>query len=403
MANLTDYSRSIADVYAACEDQLLINLAKHFNVKATGNTSSFDFEMMLLSKLGAIRKESAKIVAELTGNNEPMIRLAIETSMLNALKGIEPELQAAASAGILQGSDVPMADSVRSKLTAYSRQATDQMNLVNTVMLDDVSRIWRQATVTVVDFLKETEKIAATQSILNRETGKLITGVSTYQEAVRSAVKAINANGLTGFIDHGGHQWTPEAYVSMDLKTTMSNAANRAIMDRNREFGNDNISVRVNATAREGCYPWQGKVMNMSNRAFDTVDGSGKRVHVYAVGETSYGEPAGIFGINCNHGPMMVFIPGFSSVDETPVKHKEQNDAQYALEQKQRRLERGIRYAKREKAMLEATKSVSEDDLKNAEMVVRKKQASLRKFLAENPEMTRRRYREAVYTEFPKN
>lgn len=398
MAKLTDFSDSIADVYAACEDQLLINLAKHFNVKATGNTASFDWEVKMLAKLGAIRRESIAIIAELTGGNSALIDLAVEGSMLDALEGVEPELQAAAKAGLLNGSDIPMSDSMRDTLRAYSDQAIDQMNLVNTVMLDDVSRIWRQGVTTVADMMRDAERLLQTKIILNRETGKVLTGVSTLDEAIRSAVKQMNTAGVTGFIDHGGHHWSPEAYARMDIKTTCSNAANQAVLNRNREFGNDNIWVRVNATARPGCYPWQGKVINMSNRAFRTVDGEGFSVQVYPVSQTTYGEPDGIFGINCNHGPMNVFIPGFSAIDRTPVPAKQGNDERYALTQRQRRLEREVRYAKREKKMLIASGSADDETLKACDGKIRRRQQTLRTFVAENPDTLRRRYdREQVY------
>ena len=27
-------------------------------------------------------------------------------------------------------------------------------------------------------------------------------------------------NGITGYIDHGGHRWRPETYVAMDMRST---------------------------------------------------------------------------------------------------------------------------------------------------------------------------------------
>jgi hypothetical protein len=398
LAKLTDFSDSIADVYAACEDQLLVNLAKHFNVSAMGNTASFNWDVKMLAKLGAIRRESASIIAELTGGNSAMIDLAVEASILDALDGVEPDLQAAAKAGLLQGSDIPMSDSIRDTLRAYSDQAVDQMNLVNTVMLDDVSRIWRDGVATVADLMRDAERLLQTQAILNRETGKVITGVSTLDEAIKSTVRQMNAAGVTGFIDHGGHHWSPEAYARMDIKTTCSNAANQAVLNRNRQFGNDNIWVRVNATARPGCYPWQGKVINMSNRSFRTVDGEGHSVQVYPVGSTTYGEPDGIYGINCHHGPMNVFIPGFSAIDRTPVPAKTGNDERYALTQQQRKQERKIRYAKREKKMLIATGAATDEDIRACDAQIRRRQQQLRELIDEHPDILRRRYdREQVY------
>ena len=62
---------------------------------------------------------------------------------------------------------------------------------------------------------------------------------------------------------------------------------------------------------------------------------------------TSYGEPAGLFGINCGHYPIPI-IPGVTIPHAQDfVQPKEQNDKQYAESQQQRALERKIRAAKR--------------------------------------------------------
>ena len=140
-------------------------------------------------------------------------------------------------------------------------------------------------------------------------------------------------------MDRGGHKWSVEACVRMDLKTTCSNAANQAVMDRNESYGNDLIWVRTNATERLGCYPCQGKVISMQDRARDVTDGNGNRVHAYAVSQTTYGQPDGIFGINCHHGPMNVFVPGLSYIRGAgTVPDQAENDRLYALTQEQRRL-----------------------------------------------------------------
>ena len=66
------------------------------------------------------------------------------------------------------------------------------------------------------------------------------------------------------------------------------------------------------------------------------VDGEGKRQHVYAASETTYSQPDAIWGINCHHGPMNVFIPGFSYVrGEENEPPKAENDRLYQLTQEQ--------------------------------------------------------------------
>ncbi|MCD7730274.1 MAG: phage minor capsid protein [Oscillospiraceae bacterium] len=72
-----------------------------------------------------------------------------------------------------------------------------------------------------------------------------------------------------------------------------------------------------------------------------------------ALSETSYGEPAGLFGINCGHN-CYPFIPGISTRSYFPYSPKE-NDEKYRQVQKQRRMERDIRKTKQECMMLNET------------------------------------------------
>ena len=389
------FSDPIVRVYEECVDELLINLARHFNVKATGITESFRYEVEMLARMGAIRKESAAIIARHIAQNEPMITVAVENSMLEALETVEPELAQAAVDGLLNGAEMPVSDGIRNTLNNYSRQAVNQLNLVNTVMLDGTVRAYRSGVYAASDIIKQ---MAAAQDALNVETGKLILGEKTLQSAIRSACTRMQREGITGFVDNSGKRWSAEAYVRMDIKTTCSNAANQGVMDRNQQYGNDLIWVRTNATARPGCFPWQGKVISMENRARDVVDGGGRTVHAYAANETTYGQADGIFGINCHHGPMNVFIPGASRVRGTNMSiDQAENDARYKLTQQQRRLEREVRYAKRDLAMLKAA-GASEEEIQLAMAKVRRKQAAVRQLVKDHPERLVRDYsREAVY------
>lgn len=389
------FSDPIVRVYEECVDELLINLARHFNVKANGITESFRYEVEMLARMGAIRKESASIIAKHIAQNEPMIRLAVEKSMLEALETVEPELAQASAEGLLNGAEMPVSDGIMNTLNNYSRQAVNQLNLVNTVMLDGTLRAYRAGVYAASDIIRQ---MTDAQEALNVETGKVILGEKTLQSAIRSACTRMQREGITGFVDNSGKRWSAESYVRMDIKTTCSNAANQGVMDRNQQYGNDLIWVRTNATARPGCFPWQGKVISMENRARDVVDGVGKTVHAYAASETTYGQPDGIYGINCHHGPMNVFIPGSSMVRGTNMSIAQaENDARYQLTQQQRRMEREVRYAKRDLAMLKAA-GADEQSLQDASAKVRRKQAAVRQLVKDNPERLVRDYsREAVY------
>ena len=85
-------------------------------------------------------------------------------------------------------------------------------------------------------------------------------------------------------------------------------------------------------------------MISRKDNARDVTDGAGNPVHVYAQSETTYGEPAGLFGINCGHHPML-FVPGATMVPELR-QDEDENARQYAESQKQRGLEREFRKAR---------------------------------------------------------
>lgn len=346
---MRDYSDPIRAVYAACVDECMAALCKHFNVKATGYDGTFAYQTVMLAQLGAVRREVADIIARHTTGMEGMVSEAVRTAMVAAVKEVEPSLVAAVKAGVVDGTDVPISDSIQSALSSYSRQAVDQLNLVNTVMLESCLNNYRAL---VSNTAAYEAQLNEAQQILNAETGKVITGVSSHQQAVRQAVQQFARAGLTVFIDKAGHRWSPEAYAAMDVRTTVNNAARQAVLDRNEDYGNDLVSVPINATARPKCYPWQGKVISTANESRTVTDLHGHPIRVYAISETTYGEPDGLWGINCHHQPTP-FFAGLS-VLRGEVPDKADNDELYALTQQQRRLERDVRNLKREAVMLDA-------------------------------------------------
>lgn len=84
-----------------------------------------------------------------------------------------------------------------------------------------------------------------------------------------------------------------------------------------------------------------------------TTDGAGGKIYYTPLSETSYGQPAGLFGINCGH-VQYPFVPGINFQRYFPYP-KEENDRRYMQFQQQRAMERSIRAAKRECMMLQET------------------------------------------------
>lgn len=382
----------IAKVYQEITDQVLENIARHFN---TGKKlASTDWQIKKLAELGQVRDETIRIIARGTGQNEELIRIALQSAINTALKDIEPSLKEAAKTGMLQdGGEVIASPSIQRVLETYLAQAQKATNLVNTVMLESGLNAFRTVVSDVVQWeqrLTTAAQTKAAQEILNSETGKVITGVSTRQEALKRAIKRMADNGLTGFVDRGGHNWTPEAYINMDIRTTAGNVATQAVFARNEDYGNDLVWVPVKAGARPLCYPWQGKLISTSNRTGTVKDARGRDVEIIPLSRTSYGEPAGLWGINCGHTPPNLFIPG-GSIIRGEVPSEKKNEKEYAESQQQANIERQIRYAKREAATLKAAGL----DTADADAKVKRYQADMRTFINETGR-TRRRDREQI-------
>lgn len=374
-------------VYEACHDRLLINLARHFRFLQPGEApgGAFEYQARKLLEMGQLTRESVEIIKIMLDGADPALADCLEAAIVDALEDVEPVLRKAAEAGLL-GGDVPPAVDPRTTaaFVTYYRQSADKLNLVNTVMLESTQNAYRE---TVADI---TARMQRAQTIVDAATGQVVSGVESFNVALREATRKMVANGITGFVDHGGHRWRPETYVAMDMRTTFHNVSRAAFFDRNQEYANDLYLVSQHPGARPLCYPWQCKVISRQNNRRWVTDGAGNPVQVWAQNETSYGEPAGLFGINCGHHPEL-FVPGATMVPELR-QGEEENARVYALSQKQRGLEREFRAARLDVAVAKAQGDA--EGLKKARARLKDADARLDSFEAETG---RRRRREREY------
>lgn len=288
-------SQAMSDVYASVTDRILVNLAKHFPYIKQGKLALNDFEYQarMLAQVGQVNRETVDIIMGSLDGADDALRSSLETAITEALRNEEPALRKAAADGLLYGQGIippELSPNMTQAFRMYYKQSADKLNLVNTVMLDSTEQAYRA---TVSDI---TARIGRTQTILNTATGEVISGVSDFNSALHDGVRRMVENGLTGFVDHGGHKWSPEAYVAMDMKTTMFQTAREAVWERNEQYGNDLYQVSFHNGARPKCYPWQGKVISRYGPHGSTTDLDGNTVEVYAQDETSYGQAAGLFG-----------------------------------------------------------------------------------------------------------
>lgn len=384
---IEELSWRMGEVYEAVVNRILVNLARHFRYIEAGEIPSgaWEYQVKKLAEMGQINRETERIILEMLGDADSALQALLEESILNGLRDAEPALRSAAENGFLNsGGNIPpaIAPNQMQAFKAFYAQSADKLNLVNTVMLESTQTAFAA---TVSDIAV---RISNTQGILNAASGEVVTGVSAWNKAMRDAVNKMVDNGLTGYIDHAGRHWSPEAYVTMDIRSTMANTARAAVFERNEEYGNDLYQVSWHNGARPLCYPWQGKVISRTGNARVVEDDEGNEVQVHTEDEIeSFNYGGGLFGVNCGHYPIP-FIPGFSRIRQ-PMEDAEQNAKTYEESQKQRTLERKLRNEKRDLEVLKA-QGASEDVLKEQRRRVRKASKDIDEFCAETGRARRR-------------
>ena len=325
MAQLTpqeilSISEPIEDIYTRTVNDLLINISRHFQISGWERTRYW--EIKKLSEMGALTKESAAIIAK----NTQMLPDAIEKAFLEvsekACLDIDPQLRKAAAQGLLQDPQTSPSTSLlmRQQVQSYVDQAVSTANMVNTTMLESTRQVYLKGITTAVN------AAALDEAKLVLEAGALevVTGTETKTRAIRKAVNAMASTGITGFYDKAGRAWTAEAYTSMVIRTTAHNAAISAVKTRQQEFGGGDIfQVSSHPAARPLCYPYQGEFFSWSSEG-EFTDGAGQRHQYKNINDSSYGEPAGLFGINCGHHPIPM-IPNFSYPQDGPEQSEAEN------------------------------------------------------------------------------
>lgn len=376
-ADILRISEPVEAIYTRTVDELLVNIARHFNVKGWERTRYW--EIKKLSEMGALTEESVQIIARNTGKLPDEIRAAFLQVSERACLQIDPQLRAAADKGLLQdpGTTSTTSPLIRSTVQAYTDEAVDKMNMVNTTLLQSTRQAYLQSITTAV---AEAQLLEA-QAILDTQALAVSLGMETRVRAIRKAMDQMAAAGLTGFVDRAGRNWSPEAYAAMVVRTSSHNVYVRTIKDRQQEYGGGDIfQVSSHPGARPLCYPYQGKFYSWSAGPGEFKDGDGITRHYENITVTSYGQAAGLFGINCGHHPIPI-IPGFSYPQEYEEQTKAENDAEYEQSQIQRQYERNIRAAKQQREIAAATGD-KEAEAKAAQKVLQE-QARMRGFIKE--------------------
>ena len=278
MAQLTpkdilEISEPIEAIYQRTVDDLLINIARHFEISGWERTRYW--EIKKLSEMGALTKESTAIIASHTNMAPAEIEQAFIQVSEKACLDIDPQLKAAAAEGILQdpGTSPSTSPLMRQMIQGYVDQATDTLNMVNSTMLESTIRAYQQAVQTVVN----EAMVQEAKEILQAKALEVTIGQETRVRAIRKAMDQMAKAGIPGFYDSRGRAWSPDGYVAMVIRTTSHNAAIKAVQNRQKEYGGGDIfQVSSHPGARPLCYPYQGKFFSWSSGPGTFTDGAGR-------------------------------------------------------------------------------------------------------------------------------
>ena len=195
----------------------------------------------------------------------------------------------------------------------------------------------------------------AYQRVLDNAQLRLLTGATSYNEAIRGAVKELTDSGLQHIDYSSGKHHRIDVAVRRAVMTATTQISGKYSDMLMEQLDTPYMEITAHRGARDKDGPnkwsnhkrWQGKVYSI--RAGD--------IYPSVYEECGWGEIDGLEGINCRHGHHP-WIEGVSkrtytdeelkNIDPPPFEFEGREYTAYEATQKQRQIERALRHTKRE-------------------------------------------------------
>ena len=359
------YFQPLVDLYTDLEQDMLENIAKQLKGKThLLKTDPQAWELQMLQNLGILSKENLQLIKQKANIKSSELNAMLYGAGVDGLEKSEEALMKAIKDGAHLKVPAPIASSpvILDIIAAYRNQAKQFLNLTNQSMLQGSDLIYRD--------------------IINRTVADTLTGNLTGEQALRKTIRQWANKGIPTLTDKSGRTWGVEGYVRTVMMSATNNVVHQMQDERFTQYGVEYVEVSSKSGARPKCAPYQGRIYALQPESKD---------YPY-IGDTSWGMPDGLFGINCGHYKY-AFIPGISQKRYEPTKDEALNKKQYAESQKQREIERSIRKAKTQARMFKA--SGDEVGYKKATKLVGARQSRMRDFI-DKTGRTRRYNREGI-------
>ena len=318
----------IVSTYTEIEETILCHIAEQLaaNPDTLINATS-EWRIKMLAQMGKVNKDTARIIASKVGKVPGEVQKVVQSSIDKVLSEYGLEMNG------------KIEESTAAALKNYDLQAVkDKYNQVNTVMQYKAKQAYVNGINSAADkMLKKKQKALENSQeyldILNKNAMATVLGEKSRTEAIRETISEMSKKGIPAFVDKTGREWSPEAYVDLDIRNTAKNAALAA------EFAS--------------LAPYQGKIYSISGKSGTITDAKGKTYNYTPLSGTSFGKAAGLFGINCGH--RMRGVSDGTFINREKEFDGEETSEEYRKVQRQRELERDVRKKKTEANMYEAS------------------------------------------------
>ena len=365
----------IADYYVKLQQKIFYLLIDSFKttrpelINQDDPDSILEWRLRALSKIGALTKDTIKIVSNTSGKSESYIYDLIKDDGLEVAKDINAELSDALK------QNKPISPEVNSIISSYAAQTfRDINNNVNQSLLS-------------TNYSKN-GAVRAYQDIINQTVLEVQTGLKTPDRALKDNIYKWRDNGIkTNLVDKAGHNWSLEGYTRTVIRTTAARTYNDLRIQSMKDFDSVLATMSSHPASRPACAPIQGKIVNIVPKESPRCDPEYPSIYDYG-----YGKPSGCFGINCGH-KLYPYIKGVSHNFQEQYDPKEVVEKQ-KIQQKQRYYERNIRRLKYDLDLARRQNDVASE--RKFSQAIRGYQAKLRDLVKNNDFLTRQYDREQI-------
>lgn len=367
---------SITNIYSELEDRIFNIIIKALKQSRFENVEKEDvllWQAKQLSKMGVLNENVIDLLASYTGETQEAIEQLIKGNGVKVVNEIDRELER------MVHKSVPVSDDVNKILDSLVRQTFKDLN-------NNVNQ-----TLITTNF-NENAVMRAYQAILKQSTIESMTGLKTHEKAVRDNVyKMVDMGIKSGFVDKAGREWSMEAYSRTVIQSTSHRTFNDLRLKRMEDFDCVTALMSSHPSARKACATIQGDwvLVVPKNKAPDEFK------YLPSIYDHGYGEPDGTQGINCKH----ILYPGRPDINTNNQPQYDADEAQEnaEIQQKQRKIERDIRYQK--KRMNAALELEDPETVQMCKQVISNKQKQLRELINDNEFLVRDYIREQVYSD----